>query len=178
MFGTIMLLAAEPAGEYGKEEPAIFPIMDSQYFLPQLFWLGVTFAVLYFLLSRVFLPGVGQTLESRSSRIADDLDSASRMQREAEEAEAQHMRALADARAKAASVADATRASVDEEIAEQTERADAEAARAALVAEERIREIRTAAMSNVDAVARETADAIVAKLAGKPLKTKTAKAKA
>ena len=163
----LLLMAADPAtsSAYGADgEEKIFPILDSQYFLPQLFWLGVTFLLLYFLLSKLFLPAVGETLEARSSRIADDLDSANRMQREAEDAEEAYTKSLGDARAKAATVAEATRDSVNAEVEAQMEAADAEAARAALVAEERIRDIRAEAMSHLDTAARDTADAIVGKL--------------
>ena len=176
----LLLMAADPAASsaYGADgEEKIFPILDSQYFLPQLFWLGVTFLLLYFLLSKLFLPTVGQTLESRSSRIADDLDGANRMQREAEEAEATYTRELSDARAKAATVADATRESVNADIEARMAEADAEAERAALVAEERIRDIRAEAMSHLDTAARDTADAIVGKLVpSKPLAKTRARA--
>ena len=164
ILATICAATPALAAEADAGESKIFPILDSQYFLPQLFWLGVTFLLLYFLLSRLFLPAVGETLEARSSRIADDLDSANRMQREAEEAEEIYTRSLNDARAKAATVAEATRDSVNAEVEAQMEAADADAARAALVAEERIRDIRAEAMSHLDTAARDTADAIVGKL--------------
>ena len=170
MFAAFYLAAAETVAVGEIEEYAgddVFPILDAQYFLPQLFWLGLTFLLLYFLLAKVFLPGVGRTLEDRSSRIADDVDSAARMQREAEEASESYERSLKDARAKAHTVTEATRASVDAEIATEMEKADAEAAKAASVAEDRIRDIRTAAMANIDAVAREAAGAIADKLSGK-----------
>ena len=161
-----LLLAAEPKGDYAEE--AVFPILDPQYWPSQIFWFLVSFAVLYFLLSRIFLPVVGQTLEERSSRIADDIDSAARMQREAEDASEGYDKALRDARAKAHNVAEATRSSIDAEIATEMEAADAQANKAALVAEERIREIRSEAMANIDSVAKDAADAMFAKLAGKP----------
>jgi len=166
LISMFSLLAAKAGGsEYG--EPDVFPIMDAQYFLPQLFWLGVTFAILYFVLAKIFLPAIGQTLEERSSRIADDLDSAARMQREAEDANEAYEKSLKDARAKAHTVAEATRASVDKEIATEMAAADAEAEKAAAVAEQRIREIRQGALKNINNVAKETAEAITAKLSGK-----------
>ena len=171
-----LLMAAEPKADYETAEK-VFPILDYSYWPSQIFWFVVTFILLYFILSRVFLPGVGQVLEERSSRIADDIDSASRMQREAEEANAAYETSLKDARAKAHNVAEATRASVDEEISREMAAADAEADKAAAIAETRIREIRAESMKNIDAVARETADAITAKLAGKPARrTRAAKA--
>jgi len=157
------------AADTAVDAEKVFPILDFQYWPSQIFWLIVTFAVLYLLLSKLFLPSIGQTLEERSSRIADDIDQAARMQRESEDANEAYEGSLKDARAKAHSVAEATRASVDQEIAREMDLADAEADKASAVAEERIREIRTAAMANIDTVARDTAQAIAAKLSGKPV---------
>ena len=164
-FPLFLMMAAEPKGDYEGEK--VFPILDYSYWPSQLFWLAVTFIILYFLLSRAFLPSIGQTLEERSSRIADDLDGASRMQREAEEASAAYDKALKDARAKAHSVAEATRTSVDAEIAEEMAAADAQAEKAALVAEDRIREIRAGALANIESVASDAAKAVFSKLSGK-----------
>ena len=98
----VTFAAAEKAGGYGEAGgEKVFAPFDTSTFASQLFWFFITFAILYFLLSKVLLPRVGETIEERGSRIADDLDQASRMQREAEEAEKTYTRALADARAKA-----------------------------------------------------------------------------
>ena len=82
------LAAAKPSGADGGESAAkgVFPPFDPTYFATQIFWLFLTFGILYFLLSKIFLPRIGQTIEDRSSRIADDLDAASRLQKDAEEA--------------------------------------------------------------------------------------------
>ena len=122
----------------------------------QLFWFFLTFIALYFLLSKVFLPRVGETIEERGSRIADDLDQASRMQREAEEAEKAYTSALADARAKAMNVAETTKKAVDTEIQAELAAADAEADKAAEAAENRIRQVRTDALANIESVAADS----------------------
>jgi len=84
-----LMAAAEKAGDHGGDGgEKVFPPFDPSYFPSQLFWFFLSFFALYFLLSKVFLPRVGETIEERGSRIADDLDQASRMQREAEEAQA------------------------------------------------------------------------------------------
>ena len=98
-----LLAAAEKGGGHGGDHGGekVFAPFDITSFPSQLFWFFLTFFLLYFLLSNVFLPRVAETIEDRGSRIADDLDQASRMQREAEEAEKAYTQALADARAKA-----------------------------------------------------------------------------
>ena len=171
----LMAAAAKPAGDAGDAAEKVFAPFDVAYFPSQIFWLLLSFFVLYFLLSRIFLPRIGETLEERSSRIADDLDAASRMQREAEEAEKSYERSLADARAKAHNVAETTKQSVDAEIALELDAADAEAARQSEAAEARIRQVRVKALSNIEAVAAEAAQATIQALTGKSVTAATVK---
>ncbi len=169
----LILAAAAPSGAHGGEygdahgAEAAFPPFDPTYFATQIFWLLLTFGILYLLLAKVFLPRIGGTIEERSSRIADDLDAASRMQREAEEAEKSYERALADAKAKAHNVSESTRQAVDAEIKTEVDAADAEAAKAAEAAEQRIGAIRDKAMANIESVAADAAQAAVEALTGK-----------
>ncbi len=158
--------AAEKTAD-GKGGDAAFPPFDPTYFSTQIFWLLLTFGVLYFVLSKVFLPQIGETLEERSSRIADDLDSASRMQRQAEEAQKAYERALADAKAKAMNVAESTRQSIDAEVSAELEAADADAAIQAEHAETRIRQIRGEALAKIDDIAAGVAQDTIKKITGK-----------
>ena len=121
------------------------PQLDFSTWSSQIFWLVITFGILYFILSKFILPALSAGITERSDRIADDLDAAARMQREAEQAEADYDRALADARAKAHNIGATTRSSVDAEIAAETEAADADLGRQQAAAETRIASIRAKA---------------------------------
>jgi len=157
------------------------PQFDTAWWGSQIFWLVVTFGILYFALSRFILPRLGSGLTERSDRIADDLDAASRMQQEAEAAEAQYQTSLADARAKAHKINATTKSSVDAEIASEVETAEAEFARQSSAAEARIAKIRSEALRNVDQIAADTASEIVSKLSGMTVtaaRAKTAVSKA
>jgi len=143
------------------------PQFDFSTWSSQITWLIIVFGLLYFILAKFILPKLGSTITERGDRIADDLDAASRMQREAEDAQKSYERALADAKAKAHNVAESTRQSVNDEIAKELEVADAQAAEQAVIAEARIKKIREGAMANIDSVASDAASEIVAKLLGK-----------
>lgn len=173
---NLLAAAAEAGGHAGEDHGSgAFPPFDPAYFPSQLFWFFLSFFALYFLLSQVFLPRVGETIEERGSRIADDLDQASRMQREAEEAEKAYNRSLADARAKATHVAETTKQSVDAEVQAELAVADAEAEKQSDAAEARIRDVRTAALANIESVAAEAAQAAVSALTGKSVSMATVK---
>ena len=62
------------------------PQLDISTFVPQIFWLAVSFAVLYVLMSRVALPRMTAILEMRAGRIEGDLKEARRLKAEADAA--------------------------------------------------------------------------------------------
>lgn len=74
------------------------PQLNPEWFASQLFWLLVTFTLLYLLLSRVVLPPLLRVMEERGSRVSGDLARAEELKESAEEARAQYERVLADAR--------------------------------------------------------------------------------
>jgi F-type H+-transporting ATPase subunit b len=160
-----------PATTSGTEAPPpgeqkSFPPFDSSTFPSQLLWLAITFALMYYLMAKVALPRIGGILEDRRDRIASDLDTAERLKQESEEAEAAYDKALAEARAKAFTIAETARE--EAKAASDALRAEAEAAlnKQLATAETRIGEIKSKALSDVGAIAAEATEAIVAALSG------------
>ncbi|GGE01418.1 ATP synthase subunit b 2 [Polymorphobacter glacialis] len=60
------------------------PQFDPANFLPQIAWLAVIFAVLYFAVVRPTLPKVGRVIDEREGRVASDLDAAESAKGEAD----------------------------------------------------------------------------------------------
>lgn len=143
-----------------------FPPFDPAYFGGQLLWLAITFGALYLLMSRVALPRIGSILETRRTRIEGDLKEAERLRQETEKAAAAYEAALSEARGNAHAIAEETRAGIKADI--DGRRADVEAGLAKRVseAEARITADKDAALTNVGAIAAETAQALVAKISG------------
>ncbi len=135
-----------------------FPPFATETFGGQLFWLIVTFAVLYTLLSRLVLPRLTGIIEGRRESIARDLDEAAAMKTRAEEAGAAYEKSLSEARARAQALAQETRAKLS---------AESDAKRKALEADLAARLAEAEAMSNVRGIALETATAIVERLTGR-----------
>ncbi len=160
-----------PATHAGTEAPPpgehkAFPPFDSTWFPSQLLWLAITFVILYYVMAKVALPRIGGILEDRRDRIASDLDMAERLKQESEEAEAAYDKALANARAKAFTIAETARE--EAKAASDAQRAEAEAAlnKQLATAETRIGEIKSKALSDVGAIAAEATEAIVNALTG------------
>jgi F-type H+-transporting ATPase subunit b len=142
------------------------PQLDPHGFTPQLVWLAITFILLYVLMSRVILPGIGRNLQQREDKIAGDLDRAQELQRQAQAASAAVDKAMADARGKAQATARETADAVGADIARRQQELGQRLGKQIGEAEQRIAQARQTALANVKTVATEAAIAAYERLAG------------
>ncbi len=155
-------------GGYPAETAGGMAQLDVSTWAGQIFWLVITFGLLYFVLSRFILPKIDQGLTNRGDRIADDLNDAARMNRDAEQAEADYIQSVNDAKAKAHNISETTRKSVEAELEAESAETEAQFERQQQEADARIAAIKTSALSNIDEIATETTQAILEKFtAGK-----------
>src|SRR5690606_8846956 len=145
----------------------VFPPFDPATYGNQLLWLALTFAFLYFLMSRVALPRIGGILESRRTRIEGDLKEAERLRVETERAAAAYEEALAQARANAHAIAEETRQGIRADIEGKRAKVESDLAKKVADAEAAITKTKQAALANVEDIAAETAAALVGQLTDK-----------
>ncbi|MEA2934085.1 MAG: F-type H+-transporting ATPase subunit b [Variibacter sp.] len=150
----------------GAHGPGPFPPFQKETFASQLFWLALAFVVLYVLMSKVALPRVGGILADRKARIASDLAEAERARADSEAAMAAYEKSLADARARAQSIATETRDRLMGEAEGHRKTLEAKLNVQLAESEKSIAATKTSAMSNVRQVAVEAASAIVERLIG------------
>ncbi len=117
-------------------------------------------------MSRIALPRVASIFAERSKRISDDLAAANRFKEQSEAANAAYLKSLADARARAQGIANATREEQSAQAAATNKKLEAQLHEKLAAAEQSIAATRTAAMGNVASIAAETASAIVERLIG------------
>lgn len=156
--------ATEAHGEDAAH--GVFPPFDPATFGSQLLWLALTFGALYLLMSRVALPRIGSILADRKARIDADLAEADTMRQQTDAAIAKYEADLAAARAKAQAIAEETRQGIRAEIDGKRKAVEADLSRTVAEAEARIQASKQAALTHVDEIATETAQALVGRLVG------------
>jgi F-type H+-transporting ATPase subunit b len=144
------------------------PQLDVTTFLPQLFWLAVTFVALLLLMELVALPRVGRALDARRTRLDDDLARAAAMKSEAEAVLAAYQKTLAAARAEAQAAMKESAERLAAEAAERQRQLAASLAQDIQAAERRIAAAKESALSDIRGVAVELASLTAAKLTGSP----------
>lgn len=150
----------------GHETGAAFPPFDSTTYGSQLLWLAITFGLLYYLMSKVALPRIANILEVRRDRIASDLGEAERLKRETDEAIASYEESLAEARQKAHGIAHTAREEAKSHIDAELAKVEADIAKQLEAADEKITAVKDEAMTEVDAIAQSTTEAILEQIIG------------
>jgi F-type H+-transporting ATPase subunit b len=176
MLASMTVLAAAAAESAQEAAKSGLPQLNVDYFTPQLFWLAVTFALLWFLMSRVALPQIGEVINERSDRIARDIEAAGRLKAETDKALADYEKALTDARANASGIAKQTREKLSAETDAEKARVEAQISAKLHEADARIAATKTKALSAVNEIAAETAVAVVGKLIGQDVSPADVKA--
>ena len=141
------------------------PQFDPASFASQLFWLAVTFIVLYWVVAKLAIPRIGEVLDQRARVIQEDLDRALALKAETDQAVQAYERAMAAARDQAGehmrAVTNEAKATADARTAELSTQVAGQVAEA----EARIARAKDDAMASLRGIAAETARDVVAKLA-------------
>jgi F-type H+-transporting ATPase subunit b len=153
-------------GTVAPQGRAGLPQMDASTFPSQIFWLVVTFGLLFIVLSRITLPKIAGAITDRRNRIEGDLATAEEAQKSASDALKSYEAHLAQAKGRALVVADENRKRITAEIEGIKSAADKEAQTAMNAAEARIAAERAKAGASVVQSAAEAAAAIVQRLIG------------
>jgi F-type H+-transporting ATPase subunit b len=135
-------------------------------FSPQLVWLVISFIALYFVMSKVALPRIGEVLEERQDRVTSDLEKAESLRGEADDAIKAYETALAEARASAHNTAQAARDEMNAKADAKRGEVEAKLAGQMAEADSRIAAAREEAIGHIRTVASDTARTVASRLIG------------
>lgn len=135
-------------------------------FTSQLFWLAVVFGIIFFGIGRGMLPKIQSTVELREKKIADDLERAQAARAAAEETEEAWRARMDAARAEAARIAQEAKQAAARDTEAKVRKAADKIGLKVDKAEAQIRESLESARAEIEAVAAEATQEMVARLTG------------
>lgn len=175
-FVAASFLLAQPAlAAKGEGSSGGLPQFDITTFPSQLFWLAVTFAVMYFVFSKRSLPAISGVIENRREHVQNDLETAERLQAEAHNVQTAYESGLDSARKEATALLndaiETTKRDSESAISALRSRGDAEVA----ALESRLAQETTAARGEMNTIAAEVAHLAAEKIFGISTDLKKAK---
>ncbi len=164
--GAVALQTLPALAEEGGAAKAGLPQLDVSLFPEQLFWLAISFALLYVMMRYVALPGVQRAQDNRKQIIDAALTAAKAANEQARDMGHQADKALAEARAKAnATIGDIKTQASKLASDEQTAQSKILGGRMR-DAESNIASARDAALKEIEGKAAELAAQIVENVSG------------
>ena len=142
------------------------PQLNPEFWVSQIFWLTLTFGILYIVLSKLILPKISANLESRKSQIQENIEAAEK-QRESSETKLKEYDEIIlkskleaknifkDAREKTLKDINLKRETLDKQIDEEIKKAEKE-----------IEILRKGAPEKINKIAIETSSELVKRLIG------------
>lgn len=142
----------------------------------QVFWLFVTFVVLFLIMRFAVIPKITQVLEQRRDKMEGDLERAAALKEEAEATLAEYEAAVASGRAKAQEVIRQTGEEMSNRATAEHQALGQRLAGQVREAEARIAGARDAALADIQSMSAEVAQAAAERLAGLKVDKKSADA--
>ena len=142
------------------------PQLDPAVFVPQLFWLAVTFVVLFLLMRGLAVPQVQRAIDARRAQLDRDLGRAAELKAQAEGVLAAYQQGLAEARGAAQATLRETTEKMAAQAAERERQLAATLAEQIAAAEQRIAAGKDQALGELRGVATDVGRDVVEKLTG------------
>jgi F-type H+-transporting ATPase subunit b len=147
-------------------EEAGMPQLDPTWFPSQIFWLAVSFVLLYTIVSLLITPRVGGVLETRAEAINEAIALAEKLKKQAASTKGNFEQITAEARLAASQLIGEAQGDVAKEAAIANEDLSKDLAIKMAAAETEIKKSTARAVANLDAAAIPLAKEMVEKLLG------------
>ena len=142
------------------------PQLNPEFWISQIFWLTLTFGILYIVLSKLILPKISANLELRKSQIQDNIEAAEKQRKDSEsklkeyddiifKSKLEAKNIFKDAREKALKDINYKKETLDEQINEEIKKAEQE-----------IEFLRKSAPEKINRIAIDTSSDLIKKLIG------------
>ena len=142
------------------------PQLNPEFWVSQIFWLTLTFGILYILLSKLILPKISANLELRKSQIQDNIEAAEK-QRESSDAKLkEYDNIILKSKLEAKNIFRDAREKIIKDINYKKETLDKQIDEEIKKAEQEIGVLRKNAPEKINKIAIETSAQLVKKLIG------------
>ena len=142
------------------------PQLNPEFWISQIFWLTLTFGILYLVLSKLILPKISANLESRKLQILENIEAADKQREDSETKLKDYEEIISKSRLDAKTIFKQAREKALKDINAKREVLDKQIDDEINKAEEEIKTLRKSAPDKINKIAIETSSELVQKLIG------------
>ena len=152
--------------EVFSAESGGMPQLDPEFWISQIFWLTITFGILYLVLSKFILPKISSNLELRKSKIQENIEAAEKQRESSEIKLKEYDEIILKSKIEAKNIFKNAREKIIKDINSKKEILDKQIDDEINNAEKEIEVLRKVAAEKINKIAIETSSDLLKKLIG------------
>jgi F-type H+-transporting ATPase subunit b len=156
-FGVVLIFYTNLA--IGSE--AGMPQLNPEFWVSQIFWLIVTFSILYLIIWKVFLPRITYSIESRKSKIVNDLNETQKLKENAEKKLNEYNDIIKNSKKEAKKIIDDNKKKLDRDLEDKKKKFNDEIEKELIATEKEIKNLKKASIENINKIAEEVSAEII-----------------
>ena len=142
------------------------PQLNPEFWVSQIFWLIITFASLFLILSRFILPKISKNIEFRKSQILENIETAEKQKEESENKIKEYENLILKSKNEARNYFNEARKKILQDLDKKKEKLESELNEEISIAEKEIIELKNNAPDKINKIAVETSSILIRQLIG------------
>ena len=147
-------------------ESSGMPQLNPEFWISQIFWLTLTFGILYLVLSKIILPKISSNLELRRSKIQENIEAAEKQRKSSEIKIKEYEEIILKSKLEAKNIIKDIKEKTIKNINSKKETLDKQIDEEIKKAEEEINLLKSSAPEKINKIAIETSSELLKKLIG------------
>ena len=147
-------------------ESSGMPQLNPEFWISQIFWLSITFGVLFVILSKIILPKISSNLETRKIEIQDNIEAAERQREESEKKIEQYEKIVNNSKIEAKNYFNLAREKISKDINIKKDLLERNLNEEIKKAESEIKKFKDSAPEKIKKISIETSSDILLQLIG------------
>ena len=153
-------------GKVFSAESGGMPQLNPEFWFSQIFWLTITFGILYIVLSKLILPKISSNLEQRKSQISDNVEAADKQREVSETKLKEYDEIILKSKNEAKNIYNQAREKALKDINVKKDILDKQIEEEIKKAEDEINKLKLGAPEKITKIAIETSSELIQKLIG------------
>ena len=166
LFSYLILINFLPLNFSESAEGSGMPQLNPEFWISQIFWLVITFGILYLVLSKIILPKISDNLETRKSQVLENLELAEKQRNESEAKLKEFDNIILKSKIDAKNLFNESRKKLLNDINSKRQKLEEEIDKEIKIVETEIEELKKKSPEKINKIAIETSTDLINQLIG------------
>ena len=142
------------------------PQLNPEFWISQIFWLIITFGILFIVLTKVILPKISDNLETRKTQILENIETADKQKEESQKKIDEYEKIILDSKLKAKSYFNEAREKILDDINKKKAELEKDLNEEIIELERELTDLKNKSGEKINKIAAETSAELIKELIG------------